>query len=273
MYPEFAFSLFGSQVTVRAYGMFCILAALSALVLAPPMLRRAGLKMGKGLAFTLVLLAVFVIGARLLNVLVNPSAYKSPAEVFRPRFAGFSLYGGVLAAVSALLLLPAAFRYDRWAAADALTLPAGAAFCLARIGCFLNGCCAGKATQSALGIAFPRSEGEAALFGNLLGFFTTAPPRVWPTQLFEIGLALVGLAVILPIARRLKLAEGSAALIYAAWFSAARWAVLPFRNLPYSAAVTAVFYPALYGSVILVCAWLFYRRHRKESTGQSASRF
>lgn len=87
--------------------------------------------------------------------------------------------------------------------------------------------------------------------------------RVWPTQLFELGLALAGLALVLLVCSRRRLAPGSLALLYAIWFSAARWAVLPLRELPYDPVVTEVVYPALYGFVILGCAGLLYRKNRR----------
>lgn len=266
MHPEFFFSIAGFSFTVQAYEAFSVLAMLSVLLLAPAPLRRAGLGTGKGLAFTAALLAAFLVGARLLNFAVEPLQYGGLLQVWSWRFAGFSLYGGLIAAGLVLPLLCLAFRCRLWAAADALVLPAGIAFALARVGCFLNGCCVGTATDSVFGVVFPASEKETELMGRLLWFVDSLPAaRVWPTQLFEIGLALLGLAVVLPLSRRLRLAEGSAALMYAVWFSAARWVVLPLRWFSSSQFVTDIFYPVLYGTVIVVCGALLYRRNSKRS--------
>lgn len=264
MHPEFFFSIADFSYTVRAYDAFAVFAMLSVLLLAPAPLRRAGLVTGKSLAFTAALLASFLIGARLLNSVVDPLQYGGLLQVWSRRFAGFSLYGGLIAAGLALPLLSLAFRCRLWAAADALVLPAGTAFVLARVGCFLNGCCTGKATDSVLGVTFPASEKETELLGRLLWFVDNpAAVQVWPVQLFEIGLALLGLAVVLPLSRRLRLAEGSAALMYAVWFSAARWAVLPLRWFSSSQFVTDIFYPVLYGTIILACGALLYRRNKR----------
>ncbi len=264
MQPEFVFSIFGSSYTVRAYDAFSTLAMLSVLLLMPPLLRRAGLRSGQSLVFTVALLAAFLAGARLLNYAVNPLQYEGWLQAWSWRFTGFSLYGGLLAAGLVLPVLAFVFRCSPWVAADALVLPAGVAFSLARVGCFLNGCCAGIATNSVLGVAFPATEQEKELLGRLLLFIDSpAAVRVWPTQLFELGLALLGVAVILPLSCRLKLAEGSAALLYAVWFTVARWAILPLRSLPYGRSVTDVFYPVLYGAVILACGALMYGRNKK----------
>lgn len=264
MHPEFLLSFAGSVYPVRAYDAFSILAMLSVLLLAPPLLRRKGFKTGMGLAITAGLLMAFLVGARLLNYAVNPMQYGGLLKAWSWSFAGFSLYGGFVAAGLVLLVLSSVFRCRMWKAADALVLPAGMAFSLARMGCFLNGCCTGKATDSVLGVTFRAEIKETELLGRLL-WFTDKPEaiQVWPTQLFELGLALLGLAVILPLVRRMKLAEGSAALMYAIWFTAARWMVLPFRLYPYSLVVTEVFYPILYGTIILVCGVLLYWRNRE----------
>lgn len=264
MHPEFLLSISGSAYTVRAYDAFSILAMLSVMLLAPPLLRCKGFKTGMSLAITAVLLVAFLVGARLLNYAANPMQYGGLLKAWSWSFAGFSLYGGLVAAGLVLLILSSVFRCRMWAAADALVLPAGMAFSLAKIGCFLNGCCAGKATDSVLGVTFPAEIKETELLGRLLWFTDKAETiQVWPTQLFELGLALLGLSVILPLVRRLNLAEGSAALMYAIWFTAARWMVLPFRLLPYSLFITEVFYPVLYGTIILVCGVLLHRRNRE----------
>ncbi len=143
-----------------------------------------------------------------------------------------------------------------------VVLPAGVAFPW-RAGLFLNGCCAGIATNSVLGGAFPATEQEKECWQAALFIDSPAAVRVWPTQLFELGLALLGVAVIWPLSCRLKLAEGSAALLYAVWFTVARWAILPLRSLPYGRSVTDVFYPVLYGAVILACGALMYGRNKK----------
>ncbi len=266
MHPEFNFSVFGSTYTVQAYDVFSILAIISAAALAPFLLRRAGLRPGKGLAFTILLLVIFIAGARLLNYAVNPLQYGNLMQVWSLHFTGFSLYGGVIAAGLALPVLVFLFRCNLWKTADALTLPAGISFVLARVGCFLNGCCAGKVTNSALGVVFPAAERETELLGKLVWLIgDPAAVRVWPTQIFEAGLAVAGLVLILPLSRRLRLAEGSAALLYAVWFTAARWAVLPLRSLPYDSLVTGVLYPVLYGTIILTCAVILYVRSREQS--------
>ncbi len=160
-----------------------------------------------------------------------PEAYGAELRVLSLRLRGFSLYGGGLAAgwhCVAVRRLPV----RALACCGRAGAARGVAFCLARIGCFLNGCCGGVATQSALGRLSPRAGG-GVIFGQAPGVHRlSAAVKVWPTQLFEFTAALPGLAAI-PLARKWKLAPGSTALLYLMWFTAARWAILPLRALPY----------------------------------------
>lgn len=273
MQPELAFSFFGFSYTVRSYDAFSVLAIFSIMLLAPLLLRRAGLRAGRNLVFTAVLLATFLAGARLFNCAVNPLQYGGSLQMWSWRFTGFSLYGGLIAAGIALPVLSSVFRVSLWAVADALVLSAGIAFSLARIGCFLNGCCGGVATNSLFGVTLPVAAAERELWGSLLGFVD--PPavvQVWPTQLFELGAALLGLVAILLFARRMRLEEGSIALLYALWFTAARWAVLPLRALPYSQFATDLFYPLLYGAIIVTCGALLYKRNKDNRRSDHESR-
>jgi len=128
---------------------------------------------------------------------------------------------------------------------DAIVVPAALAFALARVGCFLNGCCYGVFTDSVWGMEFPVKGGAQETLNSLFPFIgISIPASRYPTQLFELVLALLGLVPTLIFGRRLK--DGSMFLLYGAWFSAMRLAILPLRSLPYDDIVTNAVYPALY---------------------------
>lgn len=87
---------------------------------------------------------------------------------------GLTYYGGVL------LALPAAWVYlgrkglPKLAVADLMAAPAVLGLAFGRMGCFLNGCCYGASTKSALGVRFPGHYQDRH-----------------PTQLYELGFALL----------------------------------------------------------------------------------
>ena len=243
MHPELMIPLIGAEI--KAYTLFTILGALAFAALALPLLSRAGLRPRRALALIAMMAVAFLIGARMWNIAVNPGAYGGALNWYSLRLAGFSLYGGVLGAALALVIWARLGRTPLLPLLDAIVVPSALAFALARVGCFLNGCCYGTYTNSVWGFRFPVKGGAQEMLNILPTFIGTAIPNVrYPTQLFELALALLGLVPALVLGRRLK--EGSKFLLYGAWFSAMRFAILPLRSLPYDDIVIHIVYPALY---------------------------
>lgn len=254
MYPEFAWEFLGNEISIKAYALFTVVGALGGVLVALPILRRQGVPFRQSLGLFILMAPVFLIGARLLNYLVNPKAYGNNLKIYSFRLAGFSFYGGLLGALLAFLFWQRRTKKPLWSLLDALVLPGVVAFSLARLGCFFNGCCGGKPTQSLLGMDFPIRGGNEKLLSLFLGSLgqSTTHIKVYPTQLFELGLALVFLLPIYYLYLKRKLPKGGAFLIYAAAFSAMRLMVLPLRNLPYPDLVKVFFYPLLYLSIIVL---------------------
>ena len=148
-----------------------------------------------------------------------------PGAIVTVRAAGFALYGGFAAAV--LVVAVAARRWIRppsgsaWSLADSAVPAVAAGIVLVRIGCFLNGCCAGVATDLPWGVTFPIGGtvwAQQIVGGQtgILGFAGAVDP-VHPTQLYEIGAALV-CAAVATIAARRRAVPGVPALVFAAGF-------------------------------------------------------
>ncbi len=91
---------------------------------------------------------------------------------------GLTYYGGFIFAAAFGMFYIKRHDLPRWKVVDlaGLGLPLGLFW--GRMGCFLNGCCFGKATDGALGLVFPRG-------GALL------PHPVHPTQLYSALINLV----------------------------------------------------------------------------------
>ena len=252
------FEVFG--LTLKAYSVMAYIAALAAAVLVWPSLRRAGLSPLRALALLLGMCAAFLVGARLWNVAVSPGNYTGSLKWWSPRMAGLSLYGGLLGAAAVLFALVLKWRRSVPRVLDGFVLPVGAAFCIARVGCFLNGCCAGKETDGPFGVVFPAQTKTVQL--GLLGTYTIEK-TVHPTQLYELAGALIGVPLAILLAKKLKLHDGARFLIYGTWFCAVRLAVLPLRELSYGDAVTKIVYPAIYLALIALGIVLLAVRERK----------
>lgn len=265
MHPEISFSLFGAVLMVKSYALFTVLAALAGVLTALPLLRREGLRAMRALWLIAWMAAAFLVGARLLNFAVNPDAYGDSLHLFSLRLAGLSVYGGIFGALGALLLWARLAKQKPFPLLDALVLPSGLGFALARVGCYLNGCCAGIPTNSALGVRFPMRGGEETALGELFSLLgkSSISVSVYPTQLFEMGLALLGLVPVIGLYFRKKLPPGAAFLLYGIWFSAARLMILPLRSLPYPEPVVRWIYPLLYLALIAAGLFLLWRMYKQ----------
>lgn len=114
----------------------------------------------KNLMMDLVVLTLLagLAGARLLYVLINIGYYMAnPFEVFNLSKGGLVWYGGFLAGIACAVWYIKQKRLDFWAVSDFIIPYVALAQAIGRIGCFLNGCCYGKAVPSdyTFGAAFP----------------------------------------------------------------------------------------------------------------------
>lgn len=270
MQPELVLNLFGAEVQIRAYTLFTILGALTGTALALPLLKKAGLSARRALGLLTLLAGAFLVGARLFNYLINPAAYGGALKLYSLRLAGFSLYGGIIAILAVILLWTYLARVNVWPLLDALVLPGALAFALARVGCYLNGCCVGKAAAgSFLGANFPLTEQGQELVREILPFLGESITTVslYPTQLFELALALLGLFPVLWFYFQRRWPAGAAFLLYSVWFSALRLLVLPWRSLSYPGAVTGIFYPLFYSGLILGGLYLLKKLLKDDKLG------
>lgn len=270
MHPVIYFTWAETEYAVASYSLFAWIGALVGITLLLPLLKRAGLTWLQSIFFVVAGTAAFLIGARLLNFFVNPGAYGAKLQLNSMHFAGFSLYGGILGVLAMAFTVTRIFRVSPWKVLDTMVFPSGMAFLFARIGCFLNGCCAGKATNSPFGVVFPSNEKTTEILNTLSGLLGKTEKKeiaVYPTQLFEAGLAFLGLLGILVFWRYHKVAAkkqsqimpGICFLAYSIWFTFMRLLILPLRNLPYPDWIIHIFYPSMYlGLMIAGITAIFY---------------
>ena len=273
MYPVLPLDLFGASIQLRSYVLFTVLGALVGVLAALPLLRREGLASRRAIILMLYMTGAFLVGARLFNFAVNSAAYGQSLHIYSMRLAGLSVYGGILGALGALLIWSRLVHVRAWPLLDALVLPSGLGFALARVGCYLNGCCVGIATNSVWGMAFPsQGNGQAVLssFLSLLGK-DNITVCLYPTQLFEMGLALVGLFPVMWLYLRKRLPVGAAFVIYGIWFSTMRLMILPLRAQPYPDIVRTLIYPLFYVALILIGLFLLRRLYKKYPTQYSTA--
>jgi phosphatidylglycerol:prolipoprotein diacylglycerol transferase len=175
------------------------------------------------LAVAAAMFVAALLGARALSLLLHWPLYLrqewwSALAVWDR--GGLAFYGGLLLAGAVGLAGLRVGRLPRAEAADRLVLAWLPALVLVRLGCFLNGCCYGKPTTSALGIVAGGSP-SAVNFG--------IPSH--PTQLYDAA----ALALVFAIARLMRdrrAFAGQLAVAFLALHSAARFVEEPLRGDP-----------------------------------------
>jgi phosphatidylglycerol:prolipoprotein diacylglycerol transferase len=180
--------------------------------------RREGLDRGRLLDFSTWLIVVGLVGAKILMIVTDWSAYRdNPSEIFSIATleAGGVFYGGFIAATLfaawyvRVYKLPVRKIFDVYAPAITLGQSIG------RLGCFAAGCDYGKPTHSFL----------AVIFTNPLAHDVTGVPLgipLHPTQVYESLATLLIFAVLLWRYSRKK-RDGEIFLTYLVLYAAARF--------------------------------------------------
>jgi len=174
-----------------------------------------------------------ILGAKAYYLALNwEDLVRNPmGEIFSR--GGLVWYGGLIGGVTAYYLqirsrkLPTAVMYD--ATAPALAV----AYAVGRLGCFLVGDDYGRYTTSPIGMAFPKGAPPSTA-GNLRYQFgdTSIPASipdsmvvtVHPTQLYEIGLALVMFVILWQVGKRL-LRPGHLFALFLAMYAVERFLI------------------------------------------------
>ena len=91
-------------------------------------------------------------------------------------------YGGVIGAILAGLVFIRRKEMPLWVVADAAAPCVALGHAIGRIGCFLNGCCFGKPTDSWAGVVFGPGSAAWDYFEMKVG---SGQVRVHPVQLYE----------------------------------------------------------------------------------------
>jgi phosphatidylglycerol---prolipoprotein diacylglyceryl transferase len=175
-----------------------------------------GLSSGRVWAAMLLLMLPSMIGARLMFVVAHWRDFvRRPGAILRGSEGGAGLYGGLV--IAALLSLPVLRMLELpvggfWDAAI-VTMLIGMAF--TKIGCLLNGCCAGRPAEGHFTLCLPNVHG------------------VWrrrrPAQLVEAALAGVLVLAAFAVWERAPF-DGAVFLAMVAAYALARFGLEPARE-------------------------------------------
>lgn len=217
-------SLFGLELS--SYGIMCASGVVCAMALSLYLAYRRGYELYRVLFLVLISVVSGFIGAALLYI---PVTY-SPRELIRAIkygyfSGGFVFYGGFITGILCVWILIRKLHFPPELPGAVLIPSLPLAHALGRVGCFLAGCCYGKASGSFLAVRFPGMQ-----------------QTVLPVQLFESGAELLICAYLVrcssknkpymicryillyaPVRFALEFLRGDAIRGHALWFSTSQW--------------------------------------------------
>ncbi len=232
---------------VYSYGAMLFVALVAGVFVAGREFTRKGLDRAPLYTLVAVIAIAGLVGSRVFFVLGHLSEFSGRwSAVFDINTVGLVYYGGLVFAFPAALLTVKWLKIPSETAAAAAGLALPLSLGIARIGCFLNGCCGGKPTGLPWAVTFP---GTAA--------------GVHPTQLYEALLDLALFAFLLLVGTRML--EGWDLLLASlAGYSLIRFFMEFFRQ--HSDARAGLFFQLFSAAIFGVCtAVLLVRRRGRES--------
>jgi phosphatidylglycerol---prolipoprotein diacylglyceryl transferase len=215
-------------VAIPSYPAMLYLGCVSGVLAGAAVAGDAGLEPGRFAATTVVLLVPALVGSRLLFVAQHlPDFRRDPARLWDRAGGGASLLGGLVLALAVSVGVLAAWDLPFWRYWDAAAVTMLVGLAWTRVGCVLNGCCAGRPTDGPLGVWLADVHGIKR--------------RRWPTPLVEAGWACVVLAVVLPAGDAAP--PGTVVAGVVAAYAATRLALEPTRE--HAALANVVLFAAL----------------------------
>lgn len=210
--PDFFPSGFPEYISIYSYGVMIAIGILVSFLLALKLGRKFGLNSDKlSSLFIWVILASFI-GGKLFYFLEDISKYvNDPSAMWRSSGAGFVFYGSLVFAVPTMVWWLKRNKIPVRPFLDEIAIIGPVMHSLGRVGCFLAGCCYGRECHNALGVTYDHPLSKADPLHTPL----------YPTQLFDIGINVLILAVVL-LLRRKKKFEGQLFLIYIAMYAVGR---------------------------------------------------
>jgi len=203
------FLVIGS-LEIHWYGVMAALAAFTAYAVLCLNRKFAGLTRDQ--AATIVFYFILVggtVGARIFYVMLNWEYFEDRPwyEMLALNHGGLVFYGGFFLAAALIGLYCRRRKLSLVAVLDVLAPALALGHAVARIGCFLQGCCHGAATDSFLGVRYPMFQKVLAIsfhpfsirwreYVPQLSDLLAGGAKVYPVQLFEsAGNLVLGLTL------------------------------------------------------------------------------
>ncbi len=205
-------------ITIYGYGLMIGLGFIMAVLLSSYRAKRRGLSSDAVTDLAIIALVVGFLGAKVMYIIVEFKDFlANPMAVLGS--SGFVVYGGIITGVLSAILYCRIKKLSFLDYFDLMMPGVAVAQGMGRIGCFLAGCCYGRATDSWLGVVFP--EGSIAPAGV----------KLLPTQLFSAGGDFL-IAILLILISQKKPKTGIVGSLYLIFYGVGRFVIELLRNDP-----------------------------------------
>lgn len=210
------------SLPVYSYGVMLGIAFLIGVIYAAKRAPKYGVSQETVVEVSIFALLGAIFGSRITYVTLNWELYKNNFwHIFNLREGGLTFLGGLIGGL--VLILPYIYfkKQSLLKLFDIFSPPLALGYAIARIGCFLNGCCYGRVCSFSffpLGVHFP----------NLSGFR-------YPTQIYSSLYSLIILFILLYFERK-KQFEGELFFDYLWLYGIARFMIEYLRDEPFAIA-------------------------------------
>lgn len=212
---------------IRTYGFLLALAFASGIWLSARRAKKLGLGTEWLPDLSLIILVSAIVGSRFFYVIYHLEEFEGRIlDMINPiqstgeiGIGGLSMFGGLVLAIVSGIIYVHVKKLDLWKIADVLAPSIVLGLGIARIGCFLNGCCFGTPSHSCFALIFPPDSAAGYMYPGI---------PVFPIQLVAAiyGFLIFGILIALEKHRRF---DGFTFWLMLALYSAARFAVDFFR--------------------------------------------
>lgn len=239
---------------LRSYGLALAISVALGIWIAMKRAPRFGIKKETILDLAVIIMLAAIIGSRLWYVIYHVDEFRghwldtiNPFQGGTIGIAGLSMIGGVVLAIISALVYAKMKKLDFLKLGDTIAPVFLLGEGIVRAGgCFLNGCCFGRPTDSALGIVFPPEGVAGSMFPHT---------HLWPAQLFASALGFIGFALALWIGRKNAFSGFTFWLVFL-YYSIDRFIVDQFRYYE-SPQVLATLGPITFNANHLLLVGLF----------------
>jgi phosphatidylglycerol:prolipoprotein diacylglycerol transferase len=175
---------------VKSYGVMLDLAFLAGIWLSVRRGKRRGLSSEAIISICFGILVAALVGSRAYYVLTHLDRQDPWYQIFFFWDGGLTFYGGILLAIATSWYMARRRGIPFLQLADVMAPAIALGLGIARIGCFLSGCCFGLPTGAPWGVCFPAGSPAALHLGGV---------PIHPTQLYSsaAGFAIFGSLLLL----------------------------------------------------------------------------